>query len=543
MGRREKSVSAKDGPAQALGAALRNARQTSGATLNHFAQQLGYTKGHLSSVETGAVWPSQEFVEAYERALGLDAGELTRARDSLLAMRNGHPRRELDHSGVGQILANVRDGLGAALRVDPAETHSRVVASPASRRMLLHGQGAILERAIHLVEQASRTSPPLGEQIVFTFEAPSEAGTRSSRLDERWRRVLHEALDHGWDVVQISRLDDPGQSHVALVNQMLELVGSAGRYNALALPATAVTLPYDFLVVPGHGAILSLVTRNNPAVQSAYVFRHPEQYRVLRDHAEVLKSQATPVFSAYCHPLQTDEDPARYSAIMQYDLALSRQSLRAGERILVKNGMSNLSLPDDILQKRARAFVRANGQASASWVRAIVESRRQRAAAFRQQVQTWRFRHMCSRRSVQRMMASRVCVLNSWLQEPTIAEEHCEPGVLRLPVTREERARELLAVIDVLKTYPNYELALMDDDVADEVGDVFWEVKSANDEEALFLYSWYPRGDYRAEVYLEITQAQVVRAFRAYFADRWDRLPGVCRQKDDVVAWLQAQVA
>jgi len=48
---------------------------------------------------------------------------------------------------------------------------------------------------------------------------------------------------------------------------MLELVGFAGRYDALALPASAAALPYNFLFVPGQAAILPLERRNNLVLQ------------------------------------------------------------------------------------------------------------------------------------------------------------------------------------------------------------------------------------------------------------------------------------
>ncbi len=49
--------------------------------------------------------------------------------------------------------------------------------------------------------------------------------------------------------------------------QMLELVGFAGRYDALALPASAAALPYNFLFVPGQAAILPLERRHNLVLQ------------------------------------------------------------------------------------------------------------------------------------------------------------------------------------------------------------------------------------------------------------------------------------
>ncbi len=87
------------------------------------------------------------------------------------------------------------------------------------------------------------------------------------RLETRWRRVLRAALERGWDVVQISALHGPWPEPRPVHIQMLELVGFAGRYDALALPASAAALPYNFLFVPSQAAILPLERRHNLVLQ------------------------------------------------------------------------------------------------------------------------------------------------------------------------------------------------------------------------------------------------------------------------------------
>ena len=77
MGRKDKKVPNEESELLPLGARMRAARQQKGVTLTMMASQLAYTKSHLSAVENGLGRPSRELVESYERALGLEPGELT----------------------------------------------------------------------------------------------------------------------------------------------------------------------------------------------------------------------------------------------------------------------------------------------------------------------------------------------------------------------------------------------------------------------------------------------------------------------------------
>src|SRR5215469_11399938 len=81
MGRKDKVVSLEDSEAHSLGARMRLARQQKGISLTEMSKRLDYTKSHLSAVENGIGRPSKELLGRYELELGLEPGELTRARN------------------------------------------------------------------------------------------------------------------------------------------------------------------------------------------------------------------------------------------------------------------------------------------------------------------------------------------------------------------------------------------------------------------------------------------------------------------------------
>lgn len=76
------------GSSDALGQQMREHRQRSDISLTEMARRVGYTKSHLSSVETGVSGPSRELVEGYERALRLEPGTLTSLASDLPDVRH-----------------------------------------------------------------------------------------------------------------------------------------------------------------------------------------------------------------------------------------------------------------------------------------------------------------------------------------------------------------------------------------------------------------------------------------------------------------------
>src|SRR5579872_4875900 len=118
MGRKDKQVPLESIAALQLGARMRQARQTKGISLTSLAQQLSYTKSHLSAVENGVGRPSQTLVEQYEQVLGLEAGSLTRQLNDM-SLSSSHSRRpyspEVTADGAGQSLKSMQDnGLSAS---------------------------------------------------------------------------------------------------------------------------------------------------------------------------------------------------------------------------------------------------------------------------------------------------------------------------------------------------------------------------------------------------------------------------------------------
>jgi WD40 repeat protein/transcriptional regulator with XRE-family HTH domain len=80
-GRRDKAVSPEEAE-NSQGARMRINRQKKGISLTELAKSLGYTKGYLSTVETGRILPPPTLIKQYEKALLLQPDELINAPET-----------------------------------------------------------------------------------------------------------------------------------------------------------------------------------------------------------------------------------------------------------------------------------------------------------------------------------------------------------------------------------------------------------------------------------------------------------------------------
>lgn len=534
---------------RALGAALRRARQGGGILLADMARRSSYSKGHLSAVENGLAWPSRELLDAYERVLEMAPQELSRLAESIVPGRRRVGTDPTNASGVAELLTQLRNGISPEVDGTSFDGSDRLVSRTriGTDQLVIRGFDACLQRAAELVEAAAKQEPGRGDEVVFSLGGLGRApGMAHQDAVLHWQRALRMAMARGWDVVNLARLHARSEARpIALVTEMLELLGYAGRYQPYSLPSTqGGVVPDGFVIVPGQGALHFLATQQESALDAATLYTDADQVAFLRDHAHVLLAQATPILKLYRgdSPSPTSGRPQPDS--IRYDFARTRAATRPGDRFLVKNGLSILRIPNSIFAGWVRRLSSVADDNWADWIPTLVENRLQRVAAFNEQVRRWRFIDLCSKPAIERMVSTGTYGLD----QPVHGEVPQRQGIFRLidasdvPATPDERAAILRSVVDLLRTYPNYELGLLDDPAAQEAAETYWEVKGIEGDAVLLLDTWCLTGAGSVEINLEIGKVEVVEAFRGYFLSIWEGLVPEHREKERVIAWLVAQI-
>ena len=196
------------------------------------------------------------------------------------------------------------------------------------------------------------------------------------------------------------------------------------------------------------------------------------------------------------------------------------------------NGLSDLTVPLAINRERAEQLLRrTSDSASAEKIRGIVKLRTQRYGSFKRQVPRWQFRDICPMRAIE-----------EYTQTGIYAPDDVFIALGAQPLSPGDRRRHLLHLIKQLETCPNYELGLVAENNLDvSIYQTFWLVKAGQ----VVLLECQSMGteDLRGEIDLAIEEPRIIDAFYEYFFQLWNQLDRDNRDREQVIAWLHAQIA
>jgi hypothetical protein len=106
-----------------------------------------------------------------------------------------------------------------------------------------------------------------------------------------------------------------------------------------------------------------------------------------------------------------------------------------------------------------------------------------------------------------------------------------------------ERRAHLSNTIEVLKRYPHYQLALLDEREARELKvtpETFWEILGA--QRVLINARSLDIDDQPVDLDITLDEPSIVGAFVEHFESHWQRIAPQHRDKDWVIAWLEGQL-
>ncbi len=391
------------------------------------------------------------------------------------------------------------------------------IQTPAPRQSgVIWGRPAMLEAVISLLESLPALPRLQSSTIMMTFQGAEDAFEDFPEQQEQLNRALLLALQRGWQLRHIWRLDQDVRRSITLVENMLRLLG-IGRYQPHYIAQAGILAPaYDLLIVPPRAAMLFLATQNPRRDDAALLTHDPEQIELMRTHFDQLQTVSQPLAQTYLP-----------NEMLRNWQAYAEAECRPGGRCAVKDGLTFITEPP--------AWYQPGGLMSQILemrepdLSVALEYQRSRHTAFQANVSLYPYRYISSRRSIEQTTLSGVVPHN----------DRYPPG-FRLPP--EARRAQLEQAIHLLKTHPRYELALIDEEEEQFVPtEMFWEVIG---QQTVLMLCWSTDTNGKAiQVELLIHEPTIVHAFHDYFAELWDRIAPAHKDKTQVITWLEQQLA
>jgi transcriptional regulator with XRE-family HTH domain len=388
----------------------------------------------------------------------------------------------------------------------------------------VRGPQAALRATVEILASAPppRVLDP-DQSILLTWQGAGALDPFDPPFGPGWTQALRGALARGWRARQIWRLNRDVHRSVTLVRTMLDLLG-AGQYESFFVPThETLPAPYDLLIVPGHAAALFFATAEGAAVDSALVTRDPAQIALFTAHFGVLAKHAQKLLEASPRTMAT-----------RFDEAPAPSDLRVPGRRFVQHALSLMtelaewSSEESFWAERMRGMGRA-GRALTQ----MINHRRERQSALLAHAETTGYRDIATMEAVEA-----IALRGEYLRHAAIRPTNNTKGA---PAA--ERRAHLTNAIDVLRRYPHYQLALLDEREAQELQvtrETYWEVLGA--QRALINTRSLDSEDQPVDLDITLDEPSLVAAFVEHFESHWSRIAPEHRDKAWVIAWLEGQV-
>jgi hypothetical protein len=160
----------------------------------------------------------------------------------------------------------------------------------------------------------------------------------------------------------------------------------------------------------------------------------------------------------------------------------------------------------------------------------MIERRRQRQIALLAHAETTDYRDIATMEAVEAIAKRGEYLRNAEVRATKFA-----------PVA--ERRAHLANTIDVLKGYPHYQLALLDDDEARELKvtrQTQWEI--LGERRVLINARSLDIDDHPVDLDITLDEPGIVAAFVEHFESHWRRIAPEHRDRDWVINWLEGQL-
>jgi hypothetical protein len=494
-----------------------------------------------------------DFVDRTARKQGLSnsrfIGELIRLyqdRSSSANLTPSNPTADYREEDITQLLDKLREGTGADSIADLSylftEGRDEYASSHKLETQVLHGPQPILRRAISMLANATDDQPQ--GDILITYQSHDDITKVSPELFEQWRNALRRVLSLGWNVKHLWRLETgEAEKSIPLIRDMLSILGLKGRYSPNCFPPGAVKLAaaHDVFVVPGQGALLFLSTGHPQYVDAAIFSSHTEFIEILSGYFSALSAVSRPLLQVFpTHPFD-----------LEFAEAIVHAEQQPGDRFLLRAELSSTLIPQTVYENRINGILAELPEDKSSDIRRrlerLMERHKHRLQIFHAKSEkNSAIRHISSKKDIEYFVetgwrSDHVMRLDQYFVsrgEP-LDQSFNQKIKQREVVPRRDRICCINYVIEQLKTYPRYELALVDQSMETDIFRVDWEVIGT--QIALLYYPLKIRKN--EERSLAVYEPSVASAFHGYFTDLWDSLPSESKDKEQVILWLENQIA
>ncbi|RAU99191.1 helix-turn-helix transcriptional regulator [Paenibacillus sp. YN15] len=380
--------------------------------------------------------------------------------------------------------------------------------SLSSDNKIISGQRQISALALSMLEAASSRSAKRTDTIRFSLLHTAELFP----MHADWARLgdmLTSAIRNGWSVICLMHMDRNMERLVRLTDFASRLIQTGHFTPYLLQGSDAASMGRELLIVPGEGALSCLATSASGGIDRAFFMKDPVAVEVFSDYFLTIQTTAARAgIDYYAESLRRD-----------YARGLLASEQAAGKRLYIASLFSTLTLPDLLFEKLCAANVPAEHQQS------VMANHREQVQAFRSNLPHFEHREIYSLKAIEEWMHGRKYAFwNEW-------------GMQMIRLETADLIQHLQYVIHLLTAYEHFHIALEHRTESPSNHHYYFMMKEY---QAIVLSS---RQEQQApEIRGIIREPMLVRAFEQYFADQWESIAPVNRDKQSILHYLRSKL-
>jgi transcriptional regulator with XRE-family HTH domain len=473
------------------------------ALQSNYIQKIAYsiTKGFELCFEKEAIYNLLEQCTINDFSLNTaadiqNAVEAVLKKSQIYSLSVSTKDRRLENVFTQDQLLNMVEADGALSKLDKIST-TDIPPTISGRKKLLTAILLLLHSAIN----QSSTSPT---DIYITFHSESDFFEGYPNLFCVWKVLIMKALEKGWKVHYLCCLNNNSLRSRKYVNAILDYCCYIDTFKPYYLSQYGTRSPAsDYIVIKAIGSISCFSSEAENYIDFGFFNKHQEGIDALCMHSELIKKQSKPLIKVL-------------DTIKEYFEFITTKDKQPGDLFIVSFDPHSHTIPLKLWEKYLKRTIGDPEEVSEHMSRI-----NERLMLFYQDIERYKVKNIIQIKAVEHLVKnSQYLYFNTYQQ--------CTP---------QEVLEHLQHIIYLLKTYENFEIALLSENQNDVLNFVPWEVKGGH---SVALTPWN-RGNNRSANHIIITEETTASAFHDYFLDLWTKITPKYRDKDFVISWFENQ--
>ncbi|MDD2496170.1 MAG: XRE family transcriptional regulator, partial [Tissierellia bacterium] len=377
---------------------------------------------------------------------------------------------------------------------------------------IIFGTENVFFAAISLLKIAANQKCKKNSTIYITYNNLEIANHLYNKLIYCCRKFLLKAINNGWNVLFLLRLNNNTNRTIEFINFAKPLI-MTGKFNPYYINKyDSSAIGKECIIVPGIGTLSCFSTKPNLEIDCAFYLRNTFA-------SDIFKNYYLALISNYAQPL------VKYYAnekIINYSNYVIESEENIGSRFLYKYCFSVLTLPEKLYEKLLKKRNLSNDE-----ILIALAFYKKRLSAFLTNIQNYEYNDIYLADSIKDLIKHRRYYFYSYA------------GIEMISLETQDIINFLLNIINLLETYANYNIAFIPSTVSTTNSENYYCM--VKERHAVFL-EIFESSKTIPKMRLSIKEPMLIKAFQEYFKEIWEQIAPVNKDKQEIISWIQSQI-